>query len=187
MLVLTLMFVAGYAVEAMREDLLEPTGRRVRTTSISLWAHISGKLAANTITGLIQAAVIVIATLLVFGADWGTRPLLLVAIAISIVVFAVAFGSLVLAIVRDGPKAQSIVSVAVLASMIVSGGAFQFGDVGPAFRTIQQALPHYQGQTAMLAMVYGGAPGVLTGAFIYFLGGAAVVFMLTVMLARRDS
>ncbi len=186
MLVLTVMFVAGYAVDAMREDLLDPTGRRVRTTAISPWAHVSGKLGANTVTGLIQAAVIVVATLVVFGANWGTRPLLLAGLVVSMVVFAVAFGALVLAILRDGQKAQSAVSLVVLASMIVSGGAVQFGSVGPIFRTIQQMLPHYQGQTAMLAMIYGGGAGAVPAALLYFLGGAAVALTLTVMLARRS-
>lgn len=186
MLVLTVMFVAGYSVDAMREDLLDPIGRRVRTTAISSWAHISGKLGANTVTGLIQAGVIVVATLLVFGANWGTRPLLLAGLVASIVIFAVAFGALVLALLRDGQKALSAVSLIVLGSMIVSGGAVHFGNVGPGLRTIQQMLPHYQGQTAILAMIYGDAAGAVPVAFLYFLGGAAVAFALTVMLARRS-
>ena len=186
MLVLTVMFVAGYAVDAMREDLLDPIGRRVRTTAISSWAHISGKLGANTVTGLIQAGVIVVATLLVFGANWGARPLLLAGLVASIVIFAVAFGALVLALLRDGQKALSAVSLIVLGSMIVSGGAVHFGNVGPGFRAIQQMLPHYQGQTAILAMIYGDAAGAVPVAFLYFLGGAAIAFALTVMLARRS-
>ncbi|TVR52230.1 MAG: ABC transporter permease [Spirochaetaceae bacterium] len=187
MLMLTVMYVAGYAVDAMREDILDPIGRRVRTTAVRPWAHLSGKLTANAAGGVVQAAVIVAVTLVVFGANWGERPLLLAAIVASVTLFAVAFGALVLAIVRDGQKAQSIVNAIVLGSMIVSGGAIQFGAVGEGFRAIQRLLPHYQGQTALLAMVYDRAPGAIPEAFVYFLGGAALALALTVFLSRRSA
>ena len=187
MLMLTIMYVAGYAVDAMREDILDPIGRRVRTTAIRPWAHIAGKLTANAAGGVVQAAVIVTVTLVVFGANWGERPFLLAAIVASVTLFAVAFGALVLALVRDGQKAQSIVNAVVIGSMIASGGAIQFGAVGPAFRAIQRLLPHYQGQTALLAMVYDRAPGAIPEAFVYFLGGAALAFALTVILSRRSA
>ena len=185
MLVLAVMFVSLYSVDALREDLLEPIGRRLRSTGIGLWEHLSGKLGANVISGLIQASVIVLVTSILFGANWGDRPLLLVALVVSIIVFAVAFGALVLALVRDGQRAQSIVNAVVLGSMILSGGAIRFGTVGPVFQAVQRLLPHYQGQTALLAMVYGGAPGVIPQAFLYFIGGAAAALVLTIALSRR--
>ncbi len=185
MLVLAVMFVSLYSVDALREDLLEPVGRRVRSTGIGLWAHLSGKLGANVTSGLIQAAVIVLVTSIVFSANWGARPLMLAAIVVSITVFAVAFGAFVLALVRDGQKAQSIVNTVVLGSMILSGGAIRFGNVGPGFQAVQRLLPHYQGQTALLAMVYGGAPGAILQAFIYFVGGATAALVLTIALSRR--
>lgn len=185
MLVLTVMYVAGYSVDSLREDLLDPIGRRVRSTGINRWAHLSGKLGANAISGLIQAAVIVLVTLVVFGANWGDRPFLLVALVGSITAFAVALGGLVLALVRDGQRAQSIVNTIVLGSMIVSGGAIRFGSLGPGFHALQRLLPHYQGQTALLAIVYDGASGAIPEAFIYFVGGAAVALVLTIVLSRR--
>ncbi len=185
MLVLTIMFVSLYSVDALREDLLDPIGRRVRSTGIGLWAHLSGKLGANVVSGLIQAAIVVLVTSLLFGANWGDRPLILAALVASITIFAVAFGALLLALVRDGQKAQSIVNTIVLGSMILSGGAIRFGNVGAGFLAVQRLLPHYQGQTALLAMVYGGAPGVIPQAFIYFVGGAAVAFVLTIIVSRR--
>ncbi len=187
MLVLFVMYVAGYAVDALREDILDPVGRRIRTTTIRPWVHLSGKFAANATGGLVQAAVIVIVTLVAFGANWGERPWLLAAIVASITLFAVALGALVLALVRDGQKAQSTVNAFVFGSMVASGGAIQFGAVGPGFRGIQRLLPHYQGQTALLAMVYDRAPAAIPEALIYFVGGAAIALVLTVVLSRRNA
>ena len=186
MLVLFLMYVAGYSVDALREDILEPIGLRIRTTGIPAWVHLSARLGANTVSGLVQATVIVIATRLLFGANWGDQPLLLLAIVASITLFAVALGAVVLAIVRDGQKALSIVSVIAIGSMIVSGGAMRFGPVGPALRAVQRLLPHYQGQTALLAMVYDGAPAAIAEALLYFVGGASIALIFTALLARRS-
>ena len=187
MLVLFLMYVAGYSVDALREDILEPIGLRVRTTAIPPWAHLSGRLSANTVSGLVQATVIVVVTRLMFGANWGDRPLLIAAIVAAITLFAVSLGAVVLAIVRDGQKAQSIVNAIAIGSMIVSGGSIQFGAVGPGFRAIQRLLPHYQGQTALLAIVYDRAPAAIPEAFIYFIGGAVIALVLTVLLVRRNA
>ncbi len=187
MLVLFVMYIAQYAVDGLREDLMEPIGDRVRSTPIAGWAHISGKLAAHVVTGVIQAAVIVIVTSIVFRANWGTQPLLLVAIVLSICIFAAALGGLVLAITWDGRRAQGIISIVVLVSMILSGGAFQFTTTSPSFQAFQRLLPHYQGQRAILAMVYGGDAGGIGAAFIYFFGGAAILFLITTILARRTA
>ncbi len=185
MLVLFTMYIAGYAVAGLREDLLESTGDRVRSTPIRGWEHIAGKLAAHVVTGVIQGAIIITVSLVAFGTNWGSRPVALAALLVSLCIFAVAFGGLVLAITRDGQQAQYITNYAILGSMILSGGAFRFNVESSWFRIAQHLLPHYQGQRAVLAMAYGGEPGIVPGAFIYFLGGAAVLFALTVVFSRR--
>jgi ABC-2 type transport system permease protein len=187
MLVLFLMYVAGYSVDALREDILDPIGMRVRTTAIGPWAHLSGKLTANASSGLVQAVVIILVTSIAFGANWGDRPLQLAAMVAAIALFAVSLGAFVLALVRDGQKAQSIVNLIALGSMIVSGGAVQFDAAGSGLRVIQRLLPHYQGQTALLAMVYDRAPAAISEAFVYFAGGATIALVLTVVLARRSA
>ncbi|MCG8478481.1 MAG: ABC transporter permease [Spirochaetales bacterium] len=185
MLVLFVMYIAGYAVDGLREDLLEPTGERVRSTPVRGWEHIAGKLAAHVVTGVIQGAIIIVVSLVAFGTNWGTRPLALAALLVALCIFAVAFGGLVLALTRDGQQAQYITNYVILASMMLSGGAFRFNVESSWFGIVQRLLPHYQGQRAALAVIYGGGPGEIGPAFIYFLGGAAVLFTLTVMFSRR--
>ena len=138
-------------------------------------------------TGVVQAAVLIIVTRLALNANWGARPLLLGGIVLSLCIFAAAFGGIMLAITRDIQKAQGLISVVVLGSMILSGGVFQLGSGSPVFRAFQQLLPHYHGQRAMFAMIYGGDPGAIGTAFTYFLGGAAILFVATVILTRRSS
>ncbi len=187
MLVLFLMYVAGYSVDALREDILEPIGRRVRTTAIRPWVHLSARFTANAMSGLVQAAVIILVTRFAFGANWGTRPFLLAAMVAAITLFAVGLGGLILALVRDGQKALSLVTAVAIGSMVVSGGAIPLGPVGPGLRAIQRLLPHYQGQTALLALVFQRAPAAIPEAFVYFLGGAAISLALTAKLARRSA
>lgn len=187
MLVLFVMYIAQYSAEGLREDVLEPLGARARTTPAAWWTQISGKLAAHVASGVVQAAIIVTVTALVFGVNWGTQPLLLTGLVLSLCVFAAAFGGLVLAITRDGPKSQSVISAVIVGSMFLSGGAFRIGNVSASFRAFQQLLPHYQGQRAILAMIYGAEPGAIGAAFSYFLGGAALLFALTAILTRRSS
>ena len=186
MLVLTVLFCAAYAVDAMKEDLLAPVGRRVRAAPVTRIQHVGGKLAAHVLTSLVQGFFLVAATALLFNVGWGGRPLLLFAIVGAMGLFAIAFGAAALAVTRDGQKAQTVVSVAVIGSMILSGGAFRFGNVGPIFRSIQQMLPHYHGQTALLEMIYGGSPGAVPAAFAYLLGGAAVCITITTVLMKRS-
>ncbi|TVQ16938.1 MAG: ABC transporter permease [Spirochaetaceae bacterium] len=187
MLVLFLMYVAGYSVDALREDILEPIGLRVRTTAIRPWTHLSARFTANATSGLVQAAVIILVTRVAFGANWGERPMLLAAMVAAITLFAVSLGALVLALARDGQKALSVVNAIAIGSLILSGGAIPLGAVSPGFRAIQRLLPHYQGQTALLAMVFDRAPAAIPEAFVYFLGGTVAALALTVVLARRSA
>ncbi len=186
MLVLFVMYIAQYSAEGLREDLFEPLGARARTTPAPWAAQVAGKLSAHVVSGVIQATIIIAVTALAFGASWGEQPLLLAGIVFSLCLFAAAFGGIVLAITRDGPKAQSAVAVVILGSMILSGGGAQIGNVSPAFRAFQTLLPHFQGQRAILTMIYGGEPGAIGAAFIYFLGGTALLLTLTAIMTRRS-
>lgn len=187
MLVLTLMYVAGYAADSLREDMLDPIGRRIGCSPIRPSTHLSAKLAANAAGGLSQALIIVVVTRIAFGTNWGGRPLLSAAVVGAMALFSVAFGAFVLAAVKDGQKAQSIINSSVLVSMIVSGGAVSFGDLGAGFKSLQRLLPHYQGQTAILSLVYGGSPGAAAEALVYFFIGAGAAWALASRLSRRGA
>lgn len=187
MLVLTLMYVAGYAADSLREDLLDPIGRRIGCSPIRPLTHLSAKLAANAAGGLTQALIIVVFTRLAFGTQWGGRPLLLAAVVCAMTVFSVSFGALALAALKDGRRAQTIINASVLVSMIVSGGAVSFGNLGAGFRSLQRLLPHYQGQTAILSLVYGGSPGATAEALTYFIVGAGAALALASTLSRREA
>jgi ABC-2 type transport system permease protein len=187
MLVMFVSYIAQYAAQGVREDFLEPLGARARTTPAPWSAQVAGKLSAHVISGLVQAAIIVSVTGIAFGVDWGSRPLLLAALVFMLCIFSSALGAFVLSVTRDGPKSDGIVAMIIVGSMVLSGGGAPFSSANPGFRAFQELLPHFQGQRALLTTIYGGRPEAIGSAFVYFLGGTALLLMggLAALSSRR--
>ncbi len=185
MLVMFVSYIAQYAAQGVREDFLDPIGARARTTAAPWSAQVAGKLSAHVVSGLLQAAIIIAATGIAFDANWGSRPLLLAALIFALSIFVAALGAFVLSITREGPKSDGILNMIIIASMVLSGGGAPFSATSPGFRAFQEVLPHFQGQRALLAAIYGGHPEAIASALFYFLGGAGLLLIATSVFTRR--
>jgi len=102
---------------------------------------VAGKLAARGTTALLQAGVLVIAGLTVFKIDWGSSPLGLAAVILSLT-FAISGISLLSGTLFKSPDGAAGIGVVLALIMSALGGCWWPAEVMPRWlRTASHALP----------------------------------------------
>lgn len=180
MLMMTLLYSAEYGVNGIADDYLGVIGERIRTTPIKPYQQYTGKILGMCIASTFQGLFIVLLTGLVYGANWGSNYLLLVAIIFSMSMVATTFGALFCMITRDGQKAQAFVTVLVIACTFLAGGFVKI-DMG----AIKFISPNYYAQTAMFNSIYGGDMSIAYSYIGVLWGFAIAASALALALSRR--
>ncbi len=178
MLMMTLLYSAEYGVNGIADDYLGVIGERIRTTPIKAYQQYTGKILGMCIASTLQGLFIVLLTGLIYGANWGSNYLLLVAIIFSMSMVATTFGAMFCMITQNGQKAQAFVTVLVIACTFLAGGFVKM-DMGP----LKFISPNYYAQTAMFNSVYGGdmsiAYSYIGVLWLFALAASAVALMLS--------
>ncbi len=180
MLMMTLLYSAEYGVNGIADDYLGVIGERIRTTPIKPYQQYTGKILGMCIASTIQGLFIVALTGLVYGANWGTNYLLLIAIIFAMSLVATTIGALFCMITRDGQKAQAFVTVLVIACTFLAGGFVKM-DMG----AIKFISPNYYAQTAMFNSIYGGDMSIAYSYIGVLCGFAFVASVIALALSRR--
>lgn len=101
---------------------------------------IGGKLAALFVIGLIEMAVLIAATSIVFDVPWGSLPPL-AALVVTTVLSAIGLTALVSAVSRTEEQARSIGSAVILSLALFGGQFFMTAGAPQVFLDIQAATP----------------------------------------------
>lgn len=104
---------------------------RLYTTSVGIYQVLLGKLVGTILMGLVQFALLILASQLLFGLQWGHAPLTLVALALSFVLAATGVGILITALAADITQATMIGSAIALISGFLGGNFFTLGQFSP--------------------------------------------------------
>lgn len=180
MLMMTLLYSAEYGVNGIADDYLGVIGERIRTTPIKPYQQYIGKILGMCIASTLQGLFIVALTGVVYGANWGSNYLLLIAIIFAMSLVATTLGAMFCMITKDGQKAQAFVTVLVIACTFLAGGFVKM-DMG----AIKFISPNYYAQTAMFNSIYGGDMTIAYSYIGVLLGFATVASVVALALARR--
>ncbi len=120
MAVLFLMFTMNSAARTILEEQREGTFDRLRSTPAAATSLIGGKMAGTYLIGLLQMVLLILATRLLLGVDWGALAGL--GLHVLLVVGAMAaLGTLLAALARDEGQANALGTAVVLVLAITSG------------------------------------------------------------------
>ena len=183
MSVFFLLFAVGIAVTGLLEEERDGTVARLATAPIPVWAPLGAKALTAVIVGLASMGMLVVATSVVVGADWGD-PVGVAALVIAAVLAATGVVGVVASFARTPEAASGALGVVGTVLGALGGSFFPLRDVG-VLDAVSAVTPHHwflQGLTRLS----GGAPAsdVLDSVAV-LLALAAVTAALAAVRLRR--
>ncbi len=123
MAIFFLMFTVFDGTRSILQEERDGTLHRLMTTPTSRTEILLGKIGGVFMTGILQFAVLVAISGLVFDVDWGTEPLGILLMVVATVAASTSLGALVAAFARNNNQA-GVVGTAVTLIFAILGGNF---------------------------------------------------------------
>jgi ABC-2 type transport system permease protein len=188
MIAMTIFFTffmgANTAESIVRED-EAGTLQRLLTTPTSQAVILGGKLTAIVLTLVVQVAILLGASSLLFGIRWG-QPLTVALVTLTLVVLAAGFGVLLMSFVKNTRQTGPVMGgVMTLTGMV--GGLFTSGvpNVPDVFDSVRLITPQGWAMYGWELTLQGaGARGILAPIAV-MLGFGALFFGTGVLLFRK--
>jgi ABC-2 type transport system permease protein len=182
MLVLTLMYGAGYGCVELDDMFFKNIGKRIRSTQTRTFEHLLGVILGVVFTLLIQALVLVAFTKYVYGANWGSQPFIIFITMFALSVLSTAIGIMLAAIMGDADKAASIIRIIVPIFTFVSGGYFK---VSINNSELLNYVPNKLAHSALFNTIYGGSQAIVQQSIITMFVMALVALTIGAIAGRR--
>jgi ABC-2 type transport system permease protein len=141
MAVFFLFFTVQFGLSSLVDERAGGTLNRLLALPIRPGAVLGGKLLTSVVLGVVSMAVLVLATNLLLGADWGD-PLAVAALVVSGVLAATGVTAVVASLARTPEQASSWQAVVATLLGLLGGAFFPVGQVGGALAALSLATPH---------------------------------------------
>lgn len=178
-------FMAANSAESIVREDEEGTLARMFTTPTSRATILAGKLAFVVLILVVQVAILLVSSGLIFGISWG-HPATVALATLGLIVVAAGFGVLLMSFIRNtrqtGPVMGGVLTVTGMLGGLFTGGV---SNVPKMLDTVQLAMPQgWAMYTWELTLRGAGASQVLVPAAV-MVGLGSVLFGLGVVLFRR--
>lgn len=181
MAVFFLFFIVSFGVSGLLEEKRIGTMDRLLAAPINRRAVLLGKAITSFALGVLSMTVLVVATSLLLGADWG-NPLGVAALIVSVVFSAMGILAVVAVVAKTQDQAGSFQAIISLVLAFLGGTFFSVSEAGGLVATLSLLTPHQwflRGlgdlQGGELAAVLPSVAALL--AFGVITGGIAWVFL----------
>lgn len=183
MMIFFVFFIGVYGAESIIREDEEGTLERLFTTPTSRSSILGGNFVAVVLALVIQIAVLLVSSSLLFDIRWG-RPATVLLAALGLIVAAAGFGLLLMSFIKSTRQTGPVMG-GVLPVMGMLGGLFTTGipTLPTAFDTITLVTPHGWALRAWKLALAGAGPGevlvpalVLVGMGLVFFGAGAALF-----------
>jgi ABC-2 type transport system permease protein len=172
----------GRSILAERE---EGTLPRLLSTPTTATQVLTGKIFGTLLTGIAQMAILIAASTLIFGLDWGD-PLALTLLILLLVSAATAWGMVIAAYARS-PGQAAAVGVATSLIFGAASGNFVNRQALPEFlRTASLIAPNSWGLEGFTQLALGNGLTDITTILLALLIMTVAVFTVAVLLFRRQ-
>lgn len=141
MSVFFLFFSVQNGVIEILEERRDGTFARLLAAPVSRAAVMVGKLSSAALTGFFSVGVLVVATSLFLGADWGP-VLAIVGLAVGAVVSAMGLGALVATFSKNAEQAQQFSGIVGTVMGLLGGSFFPVAQGPPVLRALSKLTPH---------------------------------------------
>ncbi|HEB66036.1 MAG TPA: ABC-2 transporter permease [Chloroflexi bacterium] len=185
MAIFFLTFAMFAGTRSILEEEKQGTLPRLLTTPTRPSEILLGKIGGTLLTGLLQMAVLVLVSALLFGVDWGA-PLGVALLTLATIVASAGLGALVAAFARDDNQAGIFGTLLVLVFAILGGNFLPMKDVPPWLNAISKATLNRWALDGFTALSLDGLPlsAILPNVAVLFALGA-VFFVLALLGFRR--
>lgn len=172
--VLFLFFTVQFGVLSLMEEREVGTLSRIMVSPIRPVAVVLGKMASAFVIGLTTMVVLVVATALIIGAEWGD-PVAVAVLIVAGVTVAIALSILVAAVARTSEQAGAYATIAAMVLGLLGGVFFPISDAPGLLEAFSYASPHRWLLDGFRDVSYGGGLGSL-GVTLAVLVGFIVLF-----------
>jgi len=160
MAVLFLSFTALAGVRALQGEKDTGALARLAAAPVHPLSVLGAKFGALLLTGLVQMAVMVVATALLFGTHWG-RPLPLTAMVASAAWMAVGMTAFFVAWGGNAERGTTIANVSLFVLALIGGQFMPPSGLPDVFETLQRLTPNGQATRGFVDLAAAGASGGL--------------------------
>jgi ABC-2 type transport system permease protein len=185
MMIFFVFFMGAYGAESIIREDEEGTLARLFTTPTPQSVILGGKFVAVVFGLVIQIAVLLAASALLFKVNWGQPASVLLA-SLGLIVASAGFGVLLMSFIKHTRQTGPIMG-GVLPVMGMLGGLFTTGipNLPAVFDTVTLAMPHGWALRAWKLAMAGAGPGSLLTPTLVLLAMGIVFFTVGVFVFRR--
>jgi linearmycin/streptolysin S transport system permease protein len=185
MAVFFLFFTAQFGVISLLAERREGTLARLLAAPISPGSIVTAKALSTFVLGTVSMAVLVIASTLLLGADWGD-PVLVGALVVAGVVSAMGLTGLVGSLAKTDAQAAGYSSIIAVVLGILGGTFFPLSQAPGLLATLTRVTPHYWLMRGFGDLAGAGATlGDIVPSIIALVGFGAVLGAIALWRARR--
>jgi ABC-2 type transport system permease protein len=142
MAIMFVFFATQYGALALVADRQVGTMSRYLAAPISAWSILAGASLAGFVLGLVAMSVLVVATTLLQGADWGP-PALLIPLVLAAVAAAMGISTLVSSVARTPQQAGGLNAIVALSLAAIGGVFIPVSQAPEGLAMAAKVTPHY--------------------------------------------
>ncbi|HJR78894.1 MAG TPA: ABC transporter permease [Anaerolineales bacterium] len=185
MALLFLMYTVSYGGRSILAERSQGTLPRLLVSPTSTAQVLGGKVLGIFLTGIAQVGILILASTIFFGVQWGDT-LGVIVLILAAVFGATGWGMLVTALSRSQAQVGSVGSALMLIFGILGGSFINLQQMPPFFRTISKITPNAWGLDGFTTLALGGTLPNLIQPITALLIMGAVLFGIAVVLFNRN-
>jgi ABC-2 type transport system permease protein len=185
MALMFLMYTVSYGGRSILSERSEGTLPRLLTSPTSMAQFLGGKVMGVFFTGIAQVGILIVATTILFGVQWGD-PLGIAVLILAAVFAATGWGMLITAFARTPGQVASIGSAVMLIFAILGGSFINLEQMPPFFHTISKITPNAWGMDGFITLALGGTLRNLGEPITALVIMGIVLFGIAVALFSRN-
>lgn len=185
MALMFLMYTVSYGGRSILSERSEGTLPRLLTSPTSMAQFLGGKVMGVFFTGIAQVGILIVATTMLFGVQWGD-PLGIAVLILAAVFAATGWGMLITAFARTPGQVASIGSAVMLIFAILGGSFINLEQMPSLFQTISRITPNAWGMDGFITLALGGTLKNLGEPIMALVIMGLVLFGISVVLFSRN-
>jgi ABC-2 type transport system permease protein len=184
MALLFLMFTVSNGGRTLWLERAQGTLPRLLVSPTSTMQVLAGKVIGIALTGLAQMLILILASTLLFGLNWGD-PLGVLVLVVAAVVGAVGWGLLITAVAKTPGQVSAAGSAVMLTFGILGGSFVDLSSMPQWFTLLSKITPNAWGLDGFRTLALGGTLPNIAGPVAALLVMGAVLFIAAVALLNR--
>jgi ABC-2 type transport system permease protein len=185
MALMFLMYTVSYGGRSILAERAQGTLPRLLVSPTSTVQVLGGKVLGIFFTGVAQVGILILASSVFFGVQWGDA-LGLVVLILAAVFGATGWGMLITALARSPAQVGSLGSAIMLIFGILGGSFIELEQMPSLVRTVSKITPNAWGLDGFTTLALGGTLSNLMEPILALLLMGAVLFGVAVVLFSRN-